>query len=425
MSAIPSRLRAFVGGHLSRYARRSEQGITMAIFAAALVVLLGFVALGVDASRIYDERRRAQNAADNAAMAAAFASCSGSSLAASQAAGLSSANVNGYNNNGTTNTVTIIREVGSLPTDHKFVASVDTTINTTFGAVIGFANLNTDTSATAQATGCSGGVAGDTPGAIHAGGTSCPGGSLRTIEFNGNSNQVIGGSAAYGGVRLSGTGNTWTATAPTPSLRYRGSFTSTGNTFNPAQQLLPVTPPIRWPAGWAPTDMTTAMWDAYRLSPNRRNASTTTDKFEISQNGIYYTDRPGGVVVEIKSSSVNSITVVNRSGPINIGEDLGGRTFSAFAAPAGGKPNAIMISGFNSNGKPCDDDAIRRSGRAGTWNGIWWAPNGLINYSGNENRMNGSVIAHAVHNRGGNQNVFNFNSALFPAAANPDVILIQ
>jgi Flp pilus assembly protein TadG len=422
------RMRAAVAAHFSR----SERGITLAIFAVALVPLLMFVALGVDGARIFDERRQAQNAADHAAIAAAYASCTatlGNVVSVAQAAGYASADRNGYDN-GDTNDVTIAVEPGVAAGAHEYRATIQTTIPTTFAQVMGFAELSTTTTATARATGCSGGIAGATPSAIHAGGTSCPGGSLRTIEFNGNQNQVIGGATAYGGARLSGDLNAWTATAPTPSLKFAGTFSEsgTGNTYNPARQGPVTIPPdlvSRWPKGWSPDDQTTPMWNAYRDSPARRNASTTTDKFEISTNGIYYTERPGGVVVEIRSTAVNSITVVNRSGPIFIGEALTGRTFTAFAAPEGGKAGAIFISGFNSNGKPCDDDTIRRSGEGGTWNGIWWAPNGLVNFSGNKNRMNGSVIAHAVHNRGGNENVFNFDATLFPTEAEPDIVMVH
>lgn len=428
MNAILNRPRAFASG-LGRYVRRSEDGITMTIFALALVVLLGFVAVGVDASRIYDERRRAQNAADNAAIAASFASCGGASLAASQTAGRNSANANGYNNNGTTNTVTITLAPGSVATDHKFVATIDTTIGTTFGALLGLGTLSTETDATAQATGCGGGGAAATPAAVHAGGTSCPGGSLRTVQWNGNTNIVNGQTISYGGVNISGGTNQFRATAPDPSILYAGSWTNsgTGNTFVPARQSTTVPSPATngLPAGWRVADLTTAMWNAYRDSPDRRNTSTTTDKFIVNQNGIYYTDRPGGVTVEFHSSSVNSVTFVNRTGPIYIGEDLTSRTFTAYPTPTGGKPNAIMISGYDGGGQPCDQDAIRRSGQGGTWNGIIWAPRALVNWSGNLNTMNGSVIAHAVHNRGGNQQVFNYNAALFPASALPDVILIH
>ena len=125
----------------------------MAIFAVALLVLLGMVALGIDGSRIYDERREAQNAADHAAIAAAFASCTSTSTdnavlaAAAQAAGLASAAQNGYDDV-PTNEVTINVE---STTEHRYEALIETSIPTTFGQVLGFSQLDTHGEATAEA----------------------------------------------------------------------------------------------------------------------------------------------------------------------------------------------------------------------------------------------------------------------------------
>lgn len=53
-------------------AQRTEKGQAIVLIALALVAMIGFGALAVDAGRDYAERRRAQNAADTAAFAAAF-----------------------------------------------------------------------------------------------------------------------------------------------------------------------------------------------------------------------------------------------------------------------------------------------------------------------------------------------------------------
>src|SRR5918999_2617999 len=96
------RFRSATVAHLNR----SERGITFILFALAIVVLLGMVAVGIDGGRLYDERRQAQNAADHAALAAAFAACTSTStdpavlLATAVAAGLASADENGYDANG-------------------------------------------------------------------------------------------------------------------------------------------------------------------------------------------------------------------------------------------------------------------------------------------------------------------------------------
>jgi hypothetical protein len=71
----------------------SERGQALVIIALALVAILGFAALAVDSGRVFSERRRAQNAADSAAYAAASAAVDGNPW---QSAGLDQAGINGY-----------------------------------------------------------------------------------------------------------------------------------------------------------------------------------------------------------------------------------------------------------------------------------------------------------------------------------------
>lgn len=54
---------------------RNETGATLVIVAASLFMLIGFAALAIDAGLGYDDRRGTQNAADNAALAAAWEDC--------------------------------------------------------------------------------------------------------------------------------------------------------------------------------------------------------------------------------------------------------------------------------------------------------------------------------------------------------------
>ena len=81
-----------------------EKGQALIIIAIAAVALFAFTSLAVDGSMALSVRRQAQNAADNAALAAALAKTRGSNWST---AGYASSTTNKFNNDGTTNIVEI------------------------------------------------------------------------------------------------------------------------------------------------------------------------------------------------------------------------------------------------------------------------------------------------------------------------------
>ena len=83
--------------------RLQERGQSLVLIALAAVVLFGFSALAIDGSRVFSDRRNAQNAADTAALSAALAKIRGDSYAD---AALDRATSNGYAND-TNSTVEI------------------------------------------------------------------------------------------------------------------------------------------------------------------------------------------------------------------------------------------------------------------------------------------------------------------------------
>ena len=92
--------------------KKTESGQIVIILVFGLVAMIGFVALAVDGGQLFSEQRTAQNGADNAAMAGAQALCREESVSA---AALATALSNGFDNNGTTNTVTIHHPPASGP----------------------------------------------------------------------------------------------------------------------------------------------------------------------------------------------------------------------------------------------------------------------------------------------------------------------
>ena len=87
-----------------RRSNNSQSGQAAILLALGFVGLVGFAALAIDGGRLYAEKRSAQNAVDNAVMAAARAMCLGKDV---RSAALALAYENGYDNDGVGDIVTV------------------------------------------------------------------------------------------------------------------------------------------------------------------------------------------------------------------------------------------------------------------------------------------------------------------------------
>jgi hypothetical protein len=89
---------------------RRERGQAIVLLVFALIGLLGFAAVALDGGNIYAEQRRAQAAADNAVLAAAYQYMTGvKTTSALSTTALANAAVNAYDNDGIGNKVTFHR----------------------------------------------------------------------------------------------------------------------------------------------------------------------------------------------------------------------------------------------------------------------------------------------------------------------------
>jgi len=136
--------------------KQHEKGQALILIALAAVGLFAFAALAIDGSRLYSDKRHAQNAADTAAMAAALAHGRGSNLSDVSTTAIQRALSNGYDDNGATNDVTVTvtdSPSGVCPanTDGKDIkVDIVSTIDTTFGRVLGRQTVTTAVTATSR-----------------------------------------------------------------------------------------------------------------------------------------------------------------------------------------------------------------------------------------------------------------------------------
>ena len=120
---------------------KRERGQAVVFMAIALVGLLGFSALALDGGLLFTERRRAQNVADNAALAGALKAAQtpdtppGAADAAGVADALAIAASNGYTNDGLSNTVVVSKppSAGTYAGDDEYIeVTITQTVQTSF-----------------------------------------------------------------------------------------------------------------------------------------------------------------------------------------------------------------------------------------------------------------------------------------------------
>lgn len=94
---------------------KHEYGQVALLIALAMVGLIGFAALAIDGGMLYSDRRHAQNAADAAAMSGALTRAKNGTADAIRQNAYTQALANGYDNNGTSNWVTVVYPYNSDP----------------------------------------------------------------------------------------------------------------------------------------------------------------------------------------------------------------------------------------------------------------------------------------------------------------------
>ncbi len=131
---------------------RGERGQALIVIVFSIIALVGVTALAIDGGNVYAERRRAQNAADAAALAGALERVNNNTPSWTDAV-FQSANKNGYNNDGVTNVV----KVYSPPISGPYAGNVEyiqvqitSYIKTYFASVLGIPQITNEVQAVSR-----------------------------------------------------------------------------------------------------------------------------------------------------------------------------------------------------------------------------------------------------------------------------------
>ena len=199
----------------------SQRGQAIVLIVFAIVALIGITALAIDSGNVYADRRNAQSAADNAALAGALALANHQSISA---AANNVASSNGYDTISVSNPPNGVG-CGSLASPYDGNSSyvwvvIKTTTNTFFGPVIGIRTVSSCVEATARAqTGSTGGWGGGNGVmALKQTGTG--------LQWTGSGGATMtGGIATNADYSSTGSGNF----TVTDGVKVRGDFTQTGS----------------------------------------------------------------------------------------------------------------------------------------------------------------------------------------------------
>jgi hypothetical protein len=376
----------------------TERGAAAILVAISLLVLVGFAALAIDGGLGFDQRRGTQNAADNAALAAAWEACNPRDAATPDPVGsaLAVAAENGYDDNDPEVVVT----VNALDaTEYEVI--IQRVNDTTFaGPGVGAETLTVVSQgvATCEQEPFLGGYA------IFAGAEACATGGAVELDLSGSTKTVNGGIFSNGDLKITGSDASITG-----SIEYRGNLnTNDSDVVANAEQYFgsPKKYPLDLDIAEFRPGGPRATGDYFNSAPgvgidngwmvSNSHATGNNSSIVITQSGIYYSPKTGNKAIDLKgvttAPGVTVTFVAEGQIEMNGAADITGHA----PVSAGGYSPLLMFS--NAGSPPaCNVNAIQYSGNGINWTGLMYAPRGEIQMSSSSNvAVFGSIIAYTV-----------------------------
>jgi len=357
-----------------------ESGQVLVIVALALIAVTGMLALAVDGGNMYLQRRRAQNAADAAALGATFRLADGWDDAAIQAVVIEYAVTR--NGADTVEAVYLPSETtvggGYIPGGSTGIRVHATkTARTFFAGVIGLSEATLASDAAAQfeirSQGCGG-------YAIYAHSEDCS----KPIDWSGSGGEIVGWGHSNGKIKVSGSGHTVTG----GSFEYVTTVQETGSGHS-----------ITYVQG-SVSDSYPVVFDMDRYRPGGEAALAAGGQYYVHNCSKWKVSGSGKTLAEglhycsgkadISGSGHYGHVTIVAEGDIDVSGS--GHTFQYYC------DGLLFFSNYERSGTPkCNNPTIDISGSGGSYEGICYAPNGAVEYTGSGHHvMNGSLIGWCV-----------------------------
>jgi hypothetical protein len=368
---------------------RRDRGQSLAFFALVLTLLMGFMALGLDAGNLFIQRRDAQSVADLAALAGAR-DLPGAPTSARTVA-LAIAAANGYPTGacppvvaGAT-CVTVTTPYG-LDT-RRIEVQILRAVPTFFMPILGVPTVDVGARAVARAESTS-----TAAHAIFAGRSTCPDSeSYKTLDWSGSNINVVGEVHSNEGILVGGSGNSVTgATTYVCTSEFDGGGST--NRYTPAAQKVAAQP---WPVTYTTADFPctyptagprSGTWD---LSVNGEWWVGGNASLKLLKPGVYCATGPGGII----KLGYSGITGSNVTFVATEQVEISGSNFVLTPHTKG-----VLIYSQGTS-----DTAVKISASGGAWAGMIYAPRGTAEVSGSENMtLAGSIVADRVKLNGSN-----------------------
>lgn len=398
----------------------SEHGQVLVIIALAIFGLVGITGLAIDGSRAYSDRRKAQNAADTAAMAAALAKIQENVNWLD--IGMRRAESNGYDNNGTTNNVVI----NNPPTDGPYAGDgqyiqvyITSHLGTLFGRVLGIEQITNKVQAIARVTPMIrepmyGGNA-----LVSLNKSACS-----ALSYQGNASLIVTGSGVFSNSDCTSTSNgafntnTGSGSVTAPCLTAVGTITTGTNTnldtngcMQSEDRSLQIQDPFslfQYPNITCGTNTAKVLSDGFTMSPGNWSGAFPPAGVKVLQSGIYCLDTTNhGFVLNAGQQLIgNGVVIYMKSGKVSWSS---GEVH--LSAPSELPYKGLLLYMPYKDPTNCSDVTINGNGTS-TFTGSILAPCSNVKLTGGSGGTgyNNQIIADTITLSGGTDIKINYDS---------------
>lgn len=393
---------------------KTESGQVIVLMALLMVALVGALGLAIDGGRMFYLWRNAQNATDAAVLAASYARCTKGDIVS---AGQDAARLNGFNNDGVSNTVSVYHPPisGEKAGDKDYVEiNIHANIDPYFIQIVYGGELEVTTQAIGY---CVQQFDPTTVPALWAGATECG----VALDWTGSKGHIIGGMHTNGDSKIQGSQD---------GLIVEGPVTSVGITEGDKVDFdtLPVegVPAQEFPLSYLKIDDYAPGGKIAISVPLYHGIVKPADDVHYSDNGngegawkpmhreiegMYYVygDVVIGNSVEFGPKGVTVIA----TGEIDMQNPLGLSFYNEAVGPDGGGILAYSIK----KSKNCGEDVIHISAsniQAPPVKGVLVAPQGGVGLSAANTHFIGAIFAYTI-NMSGSDLLFEYDPTMLPA----------